>query len=113
MLQPSQHRLPRALRDQLQVSKQAPLQELLLHCDLSSPSRKPSLILHLHEYPQEDHRVRPQVLAVPEHHQKVAVAAQVVVVEALQRPSVALAAAEVVLCLEALEVVEEVRRRSA
>lgn len=89
--------------------KQALVQVLLLHCDLSSPCLRPSSILRRREYPREDHHAQLQLpLAVEEHHQEAA-GDQVVVVDR-QHPSVAWAEAEAVQCLEASVAAEEVHR---
>ena len=42
-------------------------QVLLPHCDPSSPSRKPSSILLLHEYPPANHLVQPEPWAGTHH----------------------------------------------
>lgn len=110
MHQPSQHLLHRKLHLQVLGSKQAPFQERLLHCDLSSLNPKPSSILRHHGYLREGHRVRPQLpLAVEEYHQGEE-GDQGAAVEEPQHPVGALAVAGVVLCPAALEEVEEVRR---
>jgi hypothetical protein len=70
------------VRYHLQVPKTALRLALLPHCDLSSPSRKLSLISLLHECLQEGHRAQlPLPLEVAEHRQEEEEAAVVVVVE--------------------------------
>jgi hypothetical protein len=94
------------------VLLQAPVQERMLRCDLSSLHLRPFSASHRRECPQEDRRAQLQLLlAKEEHHLEVAVA-QVAEV-GHQHLVVAWAEVEAGQCLEALVVVEEVPRRLA